>query len=785
MIAMSRPRRWWWRLTPLLIPLAVAAPGQDATTAPAAAAPWDPGARDIVGGVEARRGAWPWQAALLDAGVRDPRAAHFCGGTLIYPEWVVTAAHCVVVDDEGRPRYAREIAVGLGLHDLQSDPGQVIPVAQVVMNPGFDFTSGIADIALLRLARAASLGAAVQTVPALVEAPDDAAAAPGQRAMIVGWGTAEPGVPASRLRQAEVPIAPPFFCAPHGGVLCAGGEGRDACFGDSGGPLLVGGAGGGRWRLAGVTSAGSGGRCGEPGALTRYTSLAHHANWILGVVGNSGPDLEIEKHAPELALRGKTIDYRILVRNTGRLPLDGATVTDRLPPQVTFVAADSGGQHARGTVTWTIDRLEAGGERALSLTVRARGDLLAQDDPLARRDRMTRGDPVARGDRMTGGDPVARGDWMAQGDRMAQVEPMASPSSSESGARGDIVGGRMAAPGAWPWQVALLQRRDPDPRSAAFCGGSLVAADWVMTAAHCVIGEFGVIRPQEIAVKAGVSRLSAPEGEIVGVAGVYPNLRYVFDEDADIALLKLERAVALSAGVQPVPIVQAGDGAALAAGKLGTVTGWGDLTGSRMDFPDDLHEVDLSIAPFTACARHADPDLVLCANVPGGGKSACYGDSGGPFVVKRTDGAFAQAGIVSRGTDDGCGTPGSFNLFTMPAAFAAWVADKMATGLPDALVANVARASAPGLQRESRPAFTVVYGPREAPPPSATPAATPTWPGPTPTMRGSTPAAPTPGRATSTPATPPPTRPSPASPEVTPTPGSRRAAFLPHLRKGR
>ena len=50
----------------------------------------------------------------------------------------------------------------------------------------------------------------------------------------------------------------------------------------------------------------------------------------------------------------------------------------------------------------------------------------------------------------------------------------------------DIIGGSEAEPGAWPWQVALIQRTQPNAYFGQFCGGSLIAPDWVLTAAHCV-----------------------------------------------------------------------------------------------------------------------------------------------------------------------------------------------------------------------------------------------------------------------------------------------------------
>ena len=69
-----------------------------------------------------------------------------------------------------------------------------------------------------------------------------------------------------------------------------------------------------------------------------------------------------------------------------------------------------------------------------------------------------------------------------------------------------IVGGQEATPGEWPWQVALVQSGG-DTYLGQFCGGSLIAADWVLTAAHCVDND----APGDIDVVAGIHDLTAPE----------------------------------------------------------------------------------------------------------------------------------------------------------------------------------------------------------------------------------------------------------------------------------
>src|SRR5688500_18515972 len=74
---------------------------------------------EIVGGREAEPGAWPWQAALVQAQSANAFNGQFCGGTLIAPEWVLTAAHCVDAGEE-----PGELHVVLGRHQLSTDAGE-------------------------------------------------------------------------------------------------------------------------------------------------------------------------------------------------------------------------------------------------------------------------------------------------------------------------------------------------------------------------------------------------------------------------------------------------------------------------------------------------------------------------------------------------------------------------------------------------------------------------------------------------------------------------------------
>nr|XP_040021980.1 serine protease hepsin isoform X2 [Gasterosteus aculeatus aculeatus] len=244
----------------------------------------------IVGGVNARRGSWPWQVRLEYDGV------HQCGGTIISNRWIVTAAHCF------RAQYRTVNNWRVKLGSIYSKPvnANVVEVNTIVYHSSYlpfvdaNIDDNSRDIAVLALTQPLTFNECIQPIclPAHGQRLTD-----GQMGTVTGWGNVQyHGVQADILQEANVPIISDAVCnAPDyydnqitSSMFCAGYEkgGMDACQGDSGGAFVAEDclSKTKRYRLLGVVSWGIGcAMAKKPGV---YTRISRFLPWISTAMRN-------------------------------------------------------------------------------------------------------------------------------------------------------------------------------------------------------------------------------------------------------------------------------------------------------------------------------------------------------------------------------------------------------------------------------------------------------------------------------------------------------------------
>ncbi|XP_017537277.2 mast cell tryptase-like [Pygocentrus nattereri] len=240
----------------------------------------------IVGGETANSNAWPWQVSI------QYRAGHFCGGSLINNNWILSAAHCF---QSSNTNYAAALTIYLGMASLQgiNSNSQIRSVSRIIIHPSYSTSSHDNDIALLQLTSSVTYTDYVQ--PACLAAAGSSLGG-GTLVWVTGWGDIGNSVSLpfpQNLREVEVPVVTNSDCiASYGSsvtsnMICAGltEGGKDSCQGDSGGPMVIKQDAG--WTQVGIVSFGY--NCAEPNFPGVYTRVSKYQNWINTYTSSNQP----------------------------------------------------------------------------------------------------------------------------------------------------------------------------------------------------------------------------------------------------------------------------------------------------------------------------------------------------------------------------------------------------------------------------------------------------------------------------------------------------------------
>ncbi|OXA61937.1 trypsin-7 [Folsomia candida] len=224
----------------------------------------------IVGGEPTTIEDYPYQVQLQN------RGSFFCGGSIISPKHVLTAAHCT----NGQSASSLSVRVGTSTRGCG---GQVIQVSEIHQHPSFNRSNLNNDVSILELSSSVTIGPQVQII---ATAPSGSELSAGTLTTITGWGTTSSGgsLP-TQLHVVKVPIVSVADCrAAYGdkaitdNMLCAGLSegGKDSCQGDSGGPLVVDGV------QDGIVSWGYG--CADPKYPGVYTKVSNYKDFITQIL---------------------------------------------------------------------------------------------------------------------------------------------------------------------------------------------------------------------------------------------------------------------------------------------------------------------------------------------------------------------------------------------------------------------------------------------------------------------------------------------------------------------
>ncbi|XP_072255047.1 ovochymase-1 [Pyxicephalus adspersus] len=626
----------------------------------------------IVGGEEACPNCWPWNVELMFQG------GFVCGGVILSPEWVLTAAHCLLSPDP-----SLYLIIG-GIHDrfLNASNEQRRNVLAITAHENFNILTFNYDVGMLRVEEPFVFNDFVRPVclPRKNEPIE-----PSSLCVVTGWGgTGEVGNFSSRLQQLQVPILNTEVCNTtyYPGMIskqmiCAGFPetgGKDACTGDSGGPLVCLSTNN-SYVVYGIVSWGVGcARAKKPGVYARIRSLL---SWIEDTLQERNDQINYHLTLPERpvelpawndipSVQGGCPSQAVLQAGSGDLKSPGYPMAYKKNLDCWWNLYASPGRQLRIVIidlalekspncTWDALTIYDGANNQSQLLVTLCGNVsdltLQSNGSHLTLHYQTNLSMTGHGFHLkynSVNEETPQSQKMIITNRncgWTLVDPLVAggpkkiPEIVTNETRTvRVVGGQVAPWNSWPW-IASMQSMN----RTHYCGATIIHETWLVTAAHCrfIVGFDRVF--------VGINNLSQPEQTEVFVKRTFTHILYdpeYIPPEHDLRLLELKTPLVLGASVGimclPEKEEEFTDNECLTAG-------WGAVKGKQ--FPKILQQAKIPLVTKEECMKIWGPDITegnMCAGAAGA--SSCVGDSGGPLICKVKN-RYKLVGIVSWGSN--------------------------------------------------------------------------------------------------------------------------------------